>query len=92
VKIAQSRITAQGQISVPAQVRKALGAGPGSVIEWEQDGEKIVVRRAGRMSFAEIRRALWGDEKFEKRTLRELNEGKARYIREKYGHLRNKRG
>jgi antitoxin PrlF len=88
VKIAQSKITAQGQISVPAEVRKALGAGPGSVLEWERDGGKIVVRRADRMSFEEIRRALWGNEKFKTRSLRELDEGKARYIREKHGHLR----
>jgi AbrB family looped-hinge helix DNA binding protein len=33
-KIAESRVTAQGQISIPAEVRRRLGVGPGSVIEW----------------------------------------------------------
>ncbi|MBV8308177.1 MAG: AbrB/MazE/SpoVT family DNA-binding domain-containing protein, partial [Gammaproteobacteria bacterium] len=46
--LAQSRLTAQGQISVPAEVRKKLGIGPGSVLEWDEQGEQIVVRRAGR--------------------------------------------
>ena len=41
--IAQSKVTAQGQISVPAEVRRKLGIGPGSVLEWDEDGEKIVI-------------------------------------------------
>ena len=57
--IAQSRVTAQGQISVPAEVRKRLGIGPGSVLEWhEQDGE-IVVRRAGRFTSSDVHHALF---------------------------------
>jgi AbrB family looped-hinge helix DNA binding protein len=53
-KIAESRVTAQGQISVPAEVRRRLGVGPGSVIEWDDDGQQIVVRRAGRYSSSEV--------------------------------------
>ena len=89
--IAQSRVTAQGQVSVPSDVRKALGVGPGSILEWEQDGEKVIVRRGGKYTFEDIRRALFGDKKPRRRTLKELNEGKARYIREKYGHLKTGR-
>jgi AbrB family looped-hinge helix DNA binding protein len=59
MSIAQSKVTAQGQISVPAEVRKKLGIGPGSVLEWhEQDGD-VVVRRAGRFSSADIHQALF---------------------------------
>ncbi len=86
--IARSKITAQGQISIPAEVRKALGAGPGSVLEWEQDGSKVVVRRAGSYTIDDIRRALFGDKKVRTRSLRELNEGKAQYIRDRYGRGR----
>jgi AbrB family looped-hinge helix DNA binding protein len=39
--IAQSRLTAQGQISVPAAVRRKLGVGPASTLEWHEEGEKI---------------------------------------------------
>ncbi len=53
-KIAESRVTAQGQISVPAEVRRRLGVGPGSVIEWDADGDRIVVRRAGRFTSSEV--------------------------------------
>ncbi len=45
--IAHSKLTAQGQISVPMDVRRKLGISPGSVLEWEEEGGKIVVRRAG---------------------------------------------
>lgn len=55
----QSKITAQGQISVPAEIRKKLGVGPGSVIEWEEKGEDIVVRRAKRTTLDDAHRALF---------------------------------
>ena len=57
--IAQSKVTAQGQISVPVEVRKKLGVGPGSVLEWHELDGGVVVRRAGRFSSAEIHRALF---------------------------------
>jgi AbrB family looped-hinge helix DNA binding protein len=54
MEIAKSKVTAQGQISVPSEVRKKLGVGPGSVLEWvDQDGA-VVVRRAGVYSSADI--------------------------------------
>ena len=56
----QSKVTAQGQISVPAEVRRQLGVGPGSVLVWEwRDGE-FVVRRAGKSTSADIHQALFG--------------------------------
>src|ERR1039458_3975023 len=57
--LARSKVTAQGQISVPAGIRKRLGITPGSILEWEEEGEKIVVRRAGRYSSEDIHRALF---------------------------------
>jgi AbrB family looped-hinge helix DNA binding protein len=82
--IAQSKLTAQGQISVPAEVRRKLGVGPGSVLEWEQEGDRIVVRRAGRFSSEEIHQALFGSTKVKKRSLAELNEGLRGYARKRY--------
>jgi antitoxin PrlF len=82
--IAQSKVTAQGQISVPADVRRKLGIGPGSVLEWEEDGEKIVVRRAGRFSCADIHDALFGKRKVEPHSLDELKDGIRQYIRKRY--------
>ena len=82
--IAHSKVTAQGQISVPLDVRRKLGIGPGSVLEWEEDGDKIVVRRAGRFSSEDIHQALFGPRKPETRRLDELKEGIRRYARKRY--------
>ena len=60
--IAQSRLTAQGQISVPAEVRKKLGVGPGSVLEWDEQNDQVVVRRAGRYTSKDIHGALFPEE------------------------------
>jgi antitoxin PrlF len=57
--IAESKVTAQGQISVPAEVRKKLGVGPGSVLEWHEQGDQVVVRRAGRYTSEDVHRALF---------------------------------
>ena len=57
--LAQSKITAQGQISVPLEVRKKLGIGPGSVLEWNEEDGHVVVRRVGRNSSAEIHQAVF---------------------------------
>lgn len=58
--IAQSKSTAQGQISIPAEVRKKLGVGPGSVLEWEERGAEIVVRRAGKYTSSQVHSVLFG--------------------------------
>lgn len=71
--IAYSKVTSQGQISVPTEVRKRLGIGPGSVLEWEQDGERIVVRRAGRYTSEDLHRALF-DKPPQPRTLDEIDD------------------
>jgi AbrB family looped-hinge helix DNA binding protein len=57
--VPQSKVTAQGQISVPAEVRKKLGIGPGSVLEWHDQAGSIVVRRAGRFNSSEVHQALF---------------------------------
>ena len=81
--LAHSRVTAQGQVSVPASVRRKLGVGPGSVLEWDEDGERVVVRRAGRYSSEEIHRALFA-KKPARRSLKQLKAGVARAIRKRH--------
>ena len=82
--IAHSKITAQGQISVPADVRRKLGIGPASILEWEEEGDKIVVRRAGRFSSEDIHRALFGKQTPRAQRLNDLKEGVRRYARKRY--------
>jgi len=44
--IAHSKLSAQGRISVPAEVRRKLGLAPGSVLEWQREGAHYIVRSA----------------------------------------------
>ena len=78
--LARSKITAQGQISVPAEVRRKLGIGPGSVLEWNEEGEKIVVRRSARYNWEDVHRALFPDGPPKPRTLAELEQGIKRHV------------
>lgn len=79
--LAQSKLTAQGQISVPAEIRKKLGVGPGAVLEWDDEDGKIVVRRAGRYTSEDVHRALFPKGAPKPRPLEELKEGVRRYVR-----------
>lgn len=83
MSLPQSKVTAQGQISVPAEIRRKLGIGPGSVLEWEQDGEQVVIRRAGQYSSEDIHRALFAKQP-KARKLDELKQAIARHVREKH--------
>ncbi len=57
--IAESKLTSQGQVSIPAEVRRRLGVGPGAVLEWDEEDGRIVVRRAGRYSSEAIHAKLF---------------------------------
>jgi AbrB family looped-hinge helix DNA binding protein len=81
--LAHSKLTAQGQISVPVEVRKKLGIGPGSILEWEEDGEKMVVRRSGRFTSEDIHRALFPKKAPAARTVAEMKEGIRQRARER---------
>jgi AbrB family looped-hinge helix DNA binding protein len=82
--LAQSKVTAQGQISVPAEIRRRLGINPGSILEWDEDGEQIVVRRAGRYTSDDIHKALFADKTPQPRTLDELKEGIRKHARKRH--------
>ena len=82
--LAQSKVTAQGQISVPAEVRRKLGIGPGSVLEWHEDGDEIVVRRAGRYSSEDIHKALFSQGPPKRRSLDELKDAVRRHVQKKH--------
>lgn len=73
--IARSKVTAQGQISVPAEVRKKLGVGPGSMLEWDEVDDQVIVRRAGRYSSEEISAALFAKAAPKRKTLDDLKQG-----------------
>ena len=79
----QSKVTAQGQISIPAEVRRKLGIGPGSILEWEERDGEMVVRRAARYTLADVRAALFAPGE-KPRPLADVKEGIRKYIRQKH--------
>ncbi len=82
--LAQSKVTAQGQISVPAEVRRKLGIGPGSVLEWEEEGDAVIVRKAGRYSSEDIHRVIFPKGVPAAKKLEEFDTGVRRYMKSKH--------
>ena len=85
--LARTKLTSQSQVSIPARIRKKLGVGPGSSIEWDDSGTQVVVRRAGRYTFEDIHKALFPKPP-KPRTLEELREGPAKYVKEQHARGR----
>jgi AbrB family looped-hinge helix DNA binding protein len=84
--LAHSKLTAQGQVSVPAKVRQRLGVGPGSVLEWEEEGDRVIVRKAGRYSSEDIHRALFSTPP-RRRGMEELKAGIRQAVKQRHaGH------
>jgi AbrB family looped-hinge helix DNA binding protein len=82
--IAQSKVTAQGQISIPALVRQKLGIGPGSVLEWAEKGEDIVIRRIGQHTSEDVHRAVFRRRAPAAKSLEELKDGIRRHMKKRY--------
>ena len=82
--IAQSKVTAQGQISIPARIRQKLGIGPGSIIEWDEQGENIVIRRVGQYSSEDIHKAIFPRGTPATKRLDEFKEGIRSYMKKRH--------
>ena len=81
--IAHSKVSSQGQISLPIAIRRKLGIGPGSILELDEDGDQIVVRRSAGFSSEDIHRALFRERAPKSRSLDEMKEGIRRRARER---------
>jgi AbrB family looped-hinge helix DNA binding protein len=82
--LAHSKVTAQGQISVPAEVRRGLGVGPGSVLEWDEEGENIFVRRSACYVSTDIHQALFPKQAPKPKTLHEMKQGIRRRLQDRH--------
>jgi AbrB family looped-hinge helix DNA binding protein len=83
----QTKITSQGQVSVPAAVRSFLHLTPGSVLEWTQEGDRIVVARAHRHTTAEVHEALFAGAPLADapaKTLAELKQGVRQHMQRRH--------
>jgi AbrB family looped-hinge helix DNA binding protein len=81
--ITESKITRQGQVTVPAAIRRKLGLAPGSVIEWREIGGEVVVTRASKYDSEQIHRALFSTPP-EPRRLEEFDEGVRERMRRRH--------
>jgi len=84
MKAATSRLSPQGQISVPAEVRTLLGLAPGSLLQWEIDGEEVRVRRGGRFTSGNIHAAAFGRKRQKPVTVAQMDEAIAQHLRAKH--------
>jgi AbrB family looped-hinge helix DNA binding protein len=82
--IAQSRLTSQGQISIPRRIREILGIGPGSILEWAEKDGQIVVSRATRFTSEDIHQAIFPTKAPTPHTLDELKQGIRKNIRARH--------
>ena len=76
-------MTAQGQISIPPEILRKLEIGPGSILEWQEQGDHVVVRKVDPYTSEDIHRALFPTPP-EPRTLDEMKEGIRRHLRAKH--------
>ena len=87
---AQTKLTSQGQVSVPASVRRLLGLTPGASLEWQETGDgRVVVQRVATHDTMAAHRALFGDvypafKKPKAKTFSELKQGIVRHIKARH--------
>jgi len=84
MKLATSRITSQGQVSIPVEVRRRLGLVPGTTIQWESEGDTLMVRRVGKHTLADVRKALFPEGPPAPRDLEDLKKGIEDYVRSRH--------
>ena len=77
----RSKLTSQGQVSIPAEVRRKLGLDPGAVVEWDEEDGRIIVRRAGRFTSDDIHRTLFPDAAARAASVADMDEGIRRHVR-----------
>ena len=79
----ESKITSQGQVSVPARIRRKLGLTPGSRLEWCERGDEVIVRRASKYSSLDIHEAVFGTPPA-RRSVEEMDEGIRSHVRRRH--------
>jgi len=80
----RSKLTSQGQVSVPAAVRRQLGLRPGATLEWVEEDGRIVVRRAVHHDSTAVHGALFPEGTPARKSLVELKRGVALAMRRKH--------
>jgi hypothetical protein len=61
-----------------------LGLAPGTVLEWRDAGDHVIVQRAGKYTSEELHAALFSKQRPPRKTLAELQEGIRSYVRKRH--------
>ena len=80
----ETRVTSQGQVSVPAAIRRKLGVEPGSTLQWIERGDEVVVRRRSTYSSLDMHKALFPNGPPKPISDKQIKEAIADYIRTKH--------
>jgi AbrB family looped-hinge helix DNA binding protein len=86
--IPRSQLTSQGQISVPAEIRRKLGLAPGSVIEWAIERGQVIVRPAGRFTSADVHSAIFPAGLPPKVPIEDMKASIAKHVRRRHRRVR----
>ncbi|MEZ4299032.1 MAG: AbrB/MazE/SpoVT family DNA-binding domain-containing protein [Polyangiaceae bacterium] len=78
---ATSRVTKQNQISVPAEIRRHFGIGPGAELIWEEREGMLVVRKKT-YTIEDVQAAL-GPPPNDPKTLKALRDAKMEHLKKK---------
>ena len=79
-----TRITSQGQVSVPAAIRRKLGVAPGSTLQWIERGDEVVVKKRASVTFEDIHKELFPNGPPKPISLKQMKEAIGQYTREKH--------
>ena len=80
----ETRVTSQGQVSVPAAIRRKLGVEPGSTLQWTLRGDEVIVKRRSTYSSLDMHKALFPDGPPKPISDKQIKEAIADYIRAKH--------
>lgn len=58
MSIAQSKITAQGQVSIPVSVMRQFGLAPGEIINWMTLEGHLIIEKAGQYLLADVQEVI----------------------------------
>ena len=87
-----SKLTSQGQVSVPAAIRQALALTPGATLVWTLEDGRVTVQRAAHHSSADVHQALFDapalvngqPAKTKPKTLAQLKQGIREHVKSRH--------
>lgn len=83
-----TKVTSQGQVTIPVELRRLLDVEQGSMLEWTVENDVVRVERRKLYTFEDMHRALFPEGPPPYVSDEELNASKAAYAAEKYVDLK----